>query len=143
MEVTTEQENEFYALRTEAANRLSKQTLKDNPNVTFGQLLSPKELEFASHIYSPDIKARASKIYSPEDIARIENAVDWANRVSPYNRAPIEYDMNERHPDYMRRLDEYNVSPANQMRQSGDVADINEARYGTSKESNKSYTEKE
>ena len=108
MEVTTEQENEFYALRTEAANRLSKQTLKDNPNVTFGQLLSPKELEFASHIYSPDIKARASKIYSPEDIARIENAVDWANRVTPYNRAPIEYDMNERHPEYQKRLDFFN-----------------------------------
>ena len=130
MDVSQQQENEFYTLRNEAAALLSKEPLKNNPNVTYGQLLSPKELEFAAHMYSPEIKTRASQIYSPEDIARIETAVDWETRVKPYDRAPIEYDMNERHPDYMRRLDEYNTSPANRMRQSGDVADINEARYG-------------
>ena len=48
MEVTQEQLDEFYALRTQAANNLAKKTLKDNPNVTYGSLLSPKELELAT-----------------------------------------------------------------------------------------------
>ena len=63
MEVTQQQLDEFYALRTEAANSLASKTLKDNPNVTYGQLLSPKELELATHVFSPDIKSRASLIY--------------------------------------------------------------------------------
>ena len=109
MDVTKEQENEFYALRKEAALNLSKQTLKDNPNITYGDLLSPKELEFAAHQYSPVVKTRAAQIYTPEQIEQINNSVNWSERVAPYNRAPIEYDMYERHPEYQRRLDEYNV----------------------------------
>ena len=108
MEVTQQQLDEFYALRNEAANSLAKKTLKDNPNVTYGQLLSPKELELATHIFSPDIKSRASLIYDPEQIARIESAINWEKRVAPYNRAPIEFDMYERFPDYQKRLDSYN-----------------------------------
>ena len=107
MDVTDQQRvDEFYQLRNEAASLLAKQTLKDNPNVTYGQLLSPKELELATHIYSPEIKTRASQLYTPEEIKLIETAVNWEKRVKPYNRAPIEYDMSERHPEYQARLDE-------------------------------------
>jgi len=116
MEVTQEQENEFYALRTEAANSLANKPLKDNPNVTYGQLLSPKELEFATHVFSPDIKSKASLIYTPEEIARIESSVNWENRVAPYNRAPIEYNMYERHPEYMEQVDYFNSPEAQERR---------------------------
>ena len=118
MEYTEQQENEFYALRDEAAAQLSKQTLKDNSNVTYGQLLSPKELQLATHMYSPEVKARASQIYTPEEITRIETAVNWEKRVAPYNRAPVDYDMYERHPEYQKRLDSYNEfqnDPMNQL----------------------------
>ena len=116
MEVTQQQLDEFYALRTEAANSLASKTLKDNPNVTYGQLLSPKELELATHVFSPDIKSRASLIYEPEQIAKIESAINWEQRVSPYNRAPIEYNMYERHPEYMEQLDYFNSPEAQERR---------------------------
>ena len=77
MDVTDQQQvDEFYQLRNEAASLLAKQTLKDNPNVTYGQLLSPKELELATHIYSPEIKTRASQLYTPEEIKQIEKELN-------------------------------------------------------------------
>ena len=109
MDVTQEQLDEFLSLRSQAANSLANKTLKDNPNVTYGSLLSPKELELATHVFSPDIKSRAALIYDKEQLAKIENAIDWENRVAPYNRPPIEYDMYERHPQYMAQLDSYNA----------------------------------
>ena len=117
MDVTDQQRvDEFYQLRNEAASLLAKQTLKDNPNVTYGQLLSPKELELATHIYSPEIKTRASQLYTPEEIKLIETSVNWEKRVKPYNRAPIEYDMSERHPEYQARLDTYNAPQNAELR---------------------------
>ena len=116
MEVTQQQLDEFYALRTDAARSLANKPLKDNPNVTYGSLLSPKELEFAAHIFSPDIKSRASLIYTPEDIEKIENAVNWEERVTPYNRAPIEYNMEERHPDYMESVRKFNSPEGKERR---------------------------
>jgi len=121
MEVTQEQENEFYALRTKAANSLANKTLKDNPNVTYGQLLSPKELEFATHVFSPDIKSKASLIYTPEEIAQIESAINWEQRVSPYNRAPVDFDMYERFPEYMEKVDFFNSPEAQERRNMGKV----------------------
>ena len=108
MAITQQQLDEFKKMQQEYALDLSKQTLKDNPNVTYGQLLSPKELELAAILYSPELKSKATGIYSSEDMTKIENAIDWQNRVAPYNRAPIEYDMYERHPEYMKQLDYFN-----------------------------------
>lgn len=107
MEVNQAQLDEFYSLRNEAASLLSKQTLKDNPNVTYGSLLSPKELELATHTYSPEIAARAKLIYEPEELERISTAINWKQRVAPYNRAPVEYDIPERHPEYQTQLNIY------------------------------------
>ena len=50
MDVTQEQLDEFLSLRSQAANSLANKTLKDNPNVTYGSLLSPAELELATHV---------------------------------------------------------------------------------------------
>ena len=40
-------------------------------------------------------------------MSKIENSILGKQRVAPYNRAPIEYDMYERHPEYMKQLDEF------------------------------------
>ena len=121
MEVTNQQMEEFYSLREAAAKSLANKTLKDNPNVTYGQLLSPLELEFAAHVYSPEVKTKASTIFTPEEITQIESAVNWQERVSPYNKAPVDFDMYERFPEYQRRLDSYNEfqnDPINQVQQA-------------------------
>jgi len=117
MEISQQQLDEFKEMQSMAAIDLSKQTLKDNPNVTYGQLLSPAELELAAIIYSPELKSKASSIYTSDDMVKIENAIDWQNRVAPYNRTPIEYDMYERHPEYMKQQDEFN-SPEGQERRN-------------------------
>ncbi len=117
MAITQQQLDEFKKMQQDYALDLSKQPLRDNPNVTYGQLLSPKELELAAIMYSPELKSKATGIYSSEDMSKIENSIDWQNRVAPYNRAPIEYDMYERHPEYMKQLDEFN-SPEGQERRN-------------------------
>ena len=116
MEVDQQALNEFLEARKAAAERLSKQPLEYNPNVTYGSLLSPKELEVAAHVFSPDIGERAKSIYSPEDLEKYRTAIKWEERVKPYNRPPIEYDMNERHPEYQARLDSYNSLESQQLR---------------------------
>ena len=112
---TDQQLQDFKEMQSTVAIDLSKQTLKDNPNVTYGQLLSPDELSIAAILYSPELKSKASSIYTSDEMIQIENTIDWQNRVAPYNRAPIEYDMNERHPEYIKGLEYFN-SPEGQQR---------------------------
>jgi len=104
MTITNEQFEEFKRLRAEAALLFGEQTLPNNPNVTFGSLLSPAELEQAAVIVSPEVRTLAEQLYSPEDIQRIETAVNWDSRVAPYNRAPIDFDVDERFPDYAQEM---------------------------------------
>ena len=59
MAITQQQLDEFKKMQQDYALDLSKQTLKDNPNVTYGQLLSPKELELAAILYSPELKSKS------------------------------------------------------------------------------------
>ena len=117
MAITEEQFAEFKKLQEIAAIDLSKQSLKDNPTVTYGQLLRPSELELAAILYSPELKAKAAGIYTSEKMIEIENAVDWQKRVAPYNRKPIEYDMNERHPEYVKQVAEFESPEGRAKRQ--------------------------
>ena len=117
MAITEEQLAEFTKLQEIAAIDLSKQSLKDNPTTTYGQLLSPAELEMAAIIYSPELKSKATGIFTSEKMIEIENAVDWQKRVAPYNRAPIEYDMNERHPEYVKAVAEFESPEGRARRQ--------------------------
>ena len=55
MAITQQQLDEFKKMQQDYALDLSKQPLRDNPNVTYGQLLSPKELELAAIMYSPEL----------------------------------------------------------------------------------------
>ena len=115
MDVTQAQYDSFIEQRNEAAKALGTQTLTNNPNVTYGQVLSPQELQSAAIIFSPELNARANEIFDQDILNQIEASVDFENRVKPYNRAPIEYDMYERHPEYMKQVDYFN-SPEGQSR---------------------------
>ena len=110
MDVTQAQYDSFIEQRNEAAKVLGTQALTNNPNVTYGQVLSPQELQSAAIIFSPELNARANEIFDQDILNQIEASVDFENRVKPYNRAPIEYDMYERHPEYMKQVDYFNSS---------------------------------
>ena len=92
-DVTTEQYDSFVKLRNQRAEELSSQTLKDNSNVTYGEVLSPQELRLVSVYTQPDVLNLANSIYSPEQIEEIRNTVNFKERVAPYNRVPIDFDL--------------------------------------------------
>ena len=103
-DVTTQQYDSFVKLRNQRAEELGKQTLKDNPNVVYGEVLSPQELRLVSVYTQPDVLNLANSIYSPEQIEEIRNTVNFKERVAPYNRVPIDFDLEERHPAYAAAL---------------------------------------
>ena len=121
MATSQEQENQFYEERRRVANILANKTLKDNPNVTYGDLLSPNELELGAHLAEPSLNdlALSFNLYTPSEIDEIKQAMtkQFETRVAPYNRAPIDYDMREFHPEYMRILDEWNSPEAQKRRE--------------------------
>lgn len=117
MEVTQAQYDAFIAQRDEAAKVLGTQALTNNPNVTYEQILSPQELQSAAIVFSPELNASATEIFDANTLTKIKTSVDWDNRVKPYNRAPIEYDMYERHPEYMKQVDYFNSGEGQQRSQ--------------------------
>ena len=108
MDPTNAQYDAFIKDRNKAALELGTQALTNNPNVTYGQVLSPQELHSAAIIFSPELNANARELFDQNTMSEIEASVDFENRVKPYNRAPIEYDMYERHPEYMKQVDYFN-----------------------------------
>ena len=121
MEVTQAQYDAFIEERNEAAKVLGTQTLTKNPNVNYTTLISPQELQSAAIILSPELNARAREIFDQETMDKIEASVDFENRVKPYNKAPIEYDMYERHPEYMKQVDYFNSGEGQQRSQEAFV----------------------
>ena len=103
-DVTTQQYDSFVKLRNQRAEELGRQTLKDNSNVTYGEVLSPQELRLVSVYTQPDVLNLANSIYSPEQIEVIRNTVNFKERVAPYNRPPVEFDLEERYPAYSDSL---------------------------------------
>ena len=77
MEVTQAQYDAFIAQRDEAAKVLGTQTLTNNPNVTYGQILSPQELGSAAIIFSPELNAGATEIFDADTLNKIlkENGI--------------------------------------------------------------------
>ena len=121
MEVTQAQYDAFIEERNEAAKVLGTQTLTKNPNVNYTTLISPQELQSAAIILSPELNARAREIFDQETMDKIEASVDFENRIKPYNKAPIEYDMYERHPEYMKQVDYFNSGEGQQRSQEAFV----------------------
>ena len=131
--VNKRQMEEFLKTRTAAAEALSKITLKDNPNITYGSVISPAELEMLAHSFSPKVGELAAIIYkdNPERLEGYEtaqknigNKLKDANRppllrVGPFNNSfvdsifppnPNEYDVRKENPEFQRRLDIYNLT---------------------------------
>ncbi len=121
MSSTQAQYDAFIEDRNKAALELGTQALTNNPNVTYGQVLSPQELQSAAIIFSPELNANARELFDQNTMNEIEASVDFENRVKPYNRAPIEYDMYERHPEYMRQVDYFNSGEGQQRSQEAFV----------------------
>ena len=99
----------FKKLREEAALALSKKHVPNNPNVLYGDLLSPTELQTMSILTSPVLKDLVPQVYGPDALTRYRDMAKrvMTQRVKPYNRAPIEYVMEDRHPDYISALKNY------------------------------------
>ena len=112
--VTQQQMNEFEAARTAAAARLSEQTLKDNPNRTFGSILAPSELDILAQVFDPKVNQMAQNIFDDEDLQRYQTAreIIGETKLKTYNRPPFDYNVADNYSDYQQSLDTYNTSEA-------------------------------
>ena len=72
MDVTQAQYDAFIKDAMKAALDLGNTTLTNNPNVTYGQLLSPQELESAAIMFSPELNANATENYLIRDMTMID-----------------------------------------------------------------------
>jgi hypothetical protein len=105
MAYTPEQE-EFLAYRDAEAEKFGDVTLSENPNAPYRNYLSPLERKYAVYLI-PEVRERAEAVFNAEEMAAIDEgvaAIDWENRVVPYNRPPIDYDMAARHEGYVEQL---------------------------------------
>ena len=62
-----------------------------------------------SILTSPVLKDLVPQVYGPDALTRYRDMAKrvMTQRVKPYNRAPIEYVMEDRHPDYISALKNY------------------------------------
>ena len=109
MQVSQENYQEYLNMRNNAVNFLKEQPLKNNPNVTYGDVLAPQELELLADLDS-SLAPIVGQIYSEDELNQInKTAQNIINqRVVKYNRAPIDFDITERFPEYTKELEGYN-----------------------------------
>jgi len=81
-----------------------------NPNITYGSILSDMELKQIAKL-SPKLSPLLNETRSPEKIQEIKDQVAQITerRINLYNRAPIDFDVTERFPEYTRELETYNA----------------------------------
>ena len=110
MQVSQENYQEYLNIRANAVKFLGEQPLKDNPNVTYGDVLAPQELEILADLDS-SLAPIVGQIYSEEEFKSIQDTAQNIinQRVIKYNRAPIDFDVAERFPEYTRELETYNA----------------------------------
>ena len=113
----------FEELRDEKAAQLavapiaSKTDPRYNPNSVYSNYVSPDMLNTLV-LQDKEVAAAAVEQYGQE---WLDKRLPFVNqiieqKVNPYRLAPIEYDMNERHPEYMRRLKTYTSPYAQELR---------------------------
>ena len=111
MSTAPNQELEAYnKLREEETDRFALGTLPNNPNVTYGDVISREEQTLGAIIASKDkLRPAFDKLY-PGQYAEVEKKfAEIANqRINPYNVAPYDYDIVQSHPEYVQRLNVYN-----------------------------------
>ena len=88
-----------------------------NPKAIYSNYVSPDALNTLV-LKDPVVAAAAVNEYGQE---WLDKRLPFVNqiieqKVNPYKLAPIEYDMYERHPEYMRRMDVYNSQEAQDLR---------------------------
>jgi hypothetical protein len=109
MQTSQENYQEYLNMRNNAVNFLKEQPLKNNANVTYGDILAPQELELLADLDS-SLAPIVGQIYSEDELNQInKTAQNIINqRVVKYNRAPIDFDVAERFPEYTKELERYN-----------------------------------
>ena len=90
---------------------------RHNPKAIYSNYVSPAALNTLV-LKDPVVAAAAVNEYGQE---WLDKRLPFVNqiieqKVNPYKLAPIEYDMNERHPEYTRRMDVYNSQEAQDLR---------------------------
>ena len=114
----------FEQLRDERAAQLAVSPITSteedplyNPNSLYSNYVSPDMLNTLV-LRDPLVAAAALKEkgqeWLDERLLFIDPIIE--QKINPYRLAPIEYDMYERHPEYMSRLDTYNSPYAKQLR---------------------------
>ena len=116
--------------RKALSQELSLKTLPQNPNVTYGAILSPQELEALALVYSPELKADAVNIYGLDRVNEYVNSVDVNKRIKPYDRPPIPFNLEEYFPDYVRRMEIYESEEAQRIRGTDEFGNVNEFGIG-------------
>ena len=115
MEITNEKQAFFNQQLTKEMDLLRGLTLADeespnyNPSVTYGSILSEPELGEIAKL-SPNMETLLNETRTPEEIIAIQDLVAQISerRIKPYNRAPVDFSIEERFPRYDRELKSYN-----------------------------------
>jgi len=116
-EITVGAKQLYNEKRLALSQELGTKTLSQNPNVTYGAILSPQELEALALVYSPELKAEAVNIYGLDQVDNYINSVDVNKRIKPYDRPPLPFEISEYFPDYDRRMGIYNSDEAVRIRE--------------------------
>jgi len=113
MAYTPEQE-EFFAYRDAEAEKLGDATLPANPNLPIRNYLSFLERKYAVYDWEEsEVRTRAEALFNAEemaDINRVVESIDWENRVSRYNKPPIEHDMEVFFPGWAEQQREWKAN---------------------------------
>ena len=110
MSTVSNQEFEAYnKLREEETDRFALGTLPNNPNVTYGDVISRQEQTLGAIIASDELRLAFDTLY-PGQYAEVEKkyAEIASQRINPYNVAPYDYNVVQSHPEYAQRLALYN-----------------------------------
>ena len=124
MSTVSNQELEAYnKIRDEETDRFALGTLPNNPNVTYGDIISRTEQTLGAIIASKDkLRPAFDKLY-PGQYTEVEKkyAEIVNQRIAPYNVAPYAYDIVQSHPEYVQRLNAYNSEEGKYAREVNSV----------------------
>ena len=81
----------FLEQQSALVDELSKRTLTDNSNRTYGSVLNQDELGVLAVLSSPELNTMAQRMMSPDVYNQYVSSFDPKTRLSRYNLPPIDY----------------------------------------------------
>ena len=81
----------FLEQQSALVDALSKETLTDNSNRTYGSVLNQDELGVLAILSSPELNTMAQRMMSPDVYNQYVSSFDPKTRLSRYNLPPIDY----------------------------------------------------